>query len=278
MSAWKITQPERLTLDEQVTTLEVWLAHGRLRVIGTDGPARIEVTRLGRDGVEVNLADGLLAIRHALPPRGWRRFGGPFWWWFTGRHRFTADLTVAVPVTAVGALTVISGNVLVSGLRHGVTVDVTSGSITLTGLGGLVQATTTSGSIHARSVSGDLAMRTVSGEINLAESSAEHVVARTVSGSVTCDLDNPNARDVRVNTTSGEILVRLPRDVDLTVHLSATSGRVTSAFPEVRPSGTPGQRSAFGRLGSGAGTLHAAAVSGSVSLLAAPAHVDRDQP
>ncbi len=119
-------------------------------------------------------------------------------------------------------------------------------------------------------------METVSGEISLAESSAERVYARTISGSVTCDLDNPDARDVQINTTSGEITVRVPADADLDVSLNATSGRVTSAFPQVVNSGSPGARSARGRLGAGHGTLHAHAVSGSVSLLASP--VERDVP
>src|SRR5262249_56894024 len=118
---------------------------------------------------------------------------------------------------------------------------------------------------------GDLGMETVSGEISLAESSAQRVYARTISGSVTCDLDNPYARDVKLNTTSGEITVRVPSDADLEVSLNAVSGRVTSAFPDVRNSGSPGTHHARGRIGSGAGTLHAYAVSGSVSLLASPA-------
>jgi DUF4097 and DUF4098 domain-containing protein YvlB len=87
---------------------------------------------------------------------------------------------------------------------------------------------------------------------------------------VTCDLDNPFARDVRLDTTSGEITVRVPVDADLDVNLMAISGRVTSAFREVRGSGVPGLHTANGRIGTGSGTLNAQAVSGSVSLLARP--------
>jgi len=139
------------------------------------------------------------------------------------------------------------------------------------GLGGAVRAKTISGSIEAMGVEGDLGMETVSGEISLAESSAERVQARTISGSVTCDLDNPFTREVRLDTTSGEITVRVPEDADLEVSLNATSGRVTSAFPQVRAVGLPGIHSASGRIGSGSGTLKAYAVSGAVSLLARPA-------
>ena len=118
----------------------------------------------------------------------------------------------------------------------------------------------------------------MSGEITLAESSADRVSARTISGSVTCDLANPFARDVRLDTTSGSITVRVPEDADLQVNLSATSGRVISAFPQVVSApARRGARAANGRLGSGSGTLNAYAVSGSVSLLARPA-AEADEP
>jgi DUF4097 and DUF4098 domain-containing protein YvlB len=195
-----------------------------------------------------------------------------------GRRRYLAHVTIAVPPTARGDLTLISGSVVASGLRRGAKVDVTSGSITLMGLGGAVNAKTISGSIQAIGVSGELTMATVSGEISLAESSAERVSARTISGAVTCDLDNPFARDVRLDTTSGEITVRVPEDADLDVSLNATSGRVTSAFPQVRVTGMPGIHSASGRIGTGSGTLKAFAVSGAVSLLARPSTSDGDRP
>jgi len=270
MSTWLIDSPRRLAFDGDVFQLNVWLAHGKLRVVGTDGPARIEVNKVGRKGVTVTLEDGVLSIRHGLKP-GWRHWAGPFWWFLAGRRNYTADTIVAVPPTAATSLTVVSGSIVASGLRHGASVDVISGSITLMGLGGTVRAKTVSGSIEAMGVGGDLGMETVSGEIALAESSAERVFARTISGSVTCDLDNPLAHDVRIDTTSGSITVRVPEDADLDVSLGATSGRVTSAFPQVRGSGMPGTHSAAGRIGTGSGTLNAYAVSGSVSLLARPA-------
>jgi hypothetical protein len=278
MSTWIIDGPQRLNLEgdggSQVAALDVWLAQGKLRVVGTDGPARIEARRVGRKGVTVTLEDGVLSIRHQMR-EGWRHWAGPFWWFMVGRRYYYADVTVAVPPTATGNLTLISGDVVASGLRRGATVDVTSGSIRLMGLGGTVRARTVSGSIEAMGVAGDLRMQTVSGEIALAESSAERVFARTISGAVTCDLDNPFAHDVRIDTTSGSITVRVPEDADLDVNLNATSGRVTSAFPQIRGSSMPGTHAAAGRIGTGSGTLKAFAVSGSVSLLARPA-VDRD--
>ena len=270
MSTWEITSPQRLALDDEVGELEVWLAHGKLHVVGTDGPARIEVTKVGTKGVDVELENGRLAVRHTMPDTWWRKLG-PFWWFMAGRRRYLAQVTVAVPPAARADLTLISGSVVASGLRRGATVNVTSGSITLMGLAGTVSAKTVSGSIQAMGVSGELSMSTISGEISLAESSAERVRAHTISGAVTCDIDNPFAREVRLDTTSGEITIRVPEDADLDVSLDATSGRITSAFPQIRVTGMPGMHSASGRIGTGSGSLKAHAVSGAVSLLARPA-------
>lgn len=268
MSAWLIESPRRLALDGDVAELKVWLTSGKLRVVGTDGPPRVEVTKVGSRGLAVALEDGVLSVRQQVPSGWWNKLG-PFWW--LGWRKYEAHVNIAVPPTAVGSLTMISGSVVASGLRHGASVNVTSGSITLMGLGGTVRAKTVSGSIQAMGVAGDLGLETVSGEISLAESSAERVYARTISGSVTCDLDNRLARDVRLDTTSGEITVRVPEDADLDVSLSATSGRVTSAFPQVRATGVAGFNRASGRIGSGSGALNAYAMSGPVSLLARPA-------
>jgi hypothetical protein len=274
MSTWVIEGPQRLTIDGDVAALEVWLAHGKVRVVGTAGPARLEVRRVGRKGVTVTYDDGVLSVRHPIP-RGWLDWLGAVSWFTRGRRNYFGDVIVAVPSTATGRLTVIDGDVVASGLRRGATVDVTSGSIRLMGLGGTVRAATISGTIEAMGVAGDLGLKTVSGEIALAESSAERVVVRTVSGRITCDLDNPLAHDVRLDTTSGSITIRVPEDADLQVNLNATSGRVTSAFPQVRSNPTPGFQAASGRIGSGSGTLSAYALSGSVSLLARAA-VDRE--
>jgi hypothetical protein len=268
MGTWFIDGPQRLTLEEAVRQLDVWLVHGKLNVVGTDGPARIEVRKVGRKGVTVTQENGVLSVRHHADKKGWPFFVGL---WGLRKSYYTADVIIAVPPDVAGSLTVIAGDVVVSGLRDGVSVDVTSGSIAVMGLGGVVRAKTVSGSIEAVGVSGDLSMETVSGEISLADSGADRVHARTISGSVTCDLGNPFAQDLHVNTVSGSITIRVPEDADLSVNLGATSGGVSSSFPQVAAANTMGTHSAAGRLGAGSGRLRAFAVSGSVSLLASPA-------
>jgi len=270
MGTWLVDGPKRLTVDEAVSQLDAWFAHGKLHVVGTDGPARVEIRRVGTKGVTVTIQNGVLSVRHDVSKKWWQWLG-PFWWVGSGRRQYTVDAIIAVPPDVVSSLTVISGDAVVSGLRERATVDVTSGSIAVMGLGGIVRAKTVSGSIEAVGVAGDLSMETVSGEISLADSSADRVHARTISGAVTCDLDNPFARDVHIDTVSGSITVRVPEDADLAVNIGATSGGVTSAFHQVPAVNGMGTHAATGRLGSGTGQLRAYAISGSVSLLARPA-------
>ncbi len=44
MTSWEITEPGKLDLDGDVTHVDVSLVGGRLNVVGTDGPPRVEIT------------------------------------------------------------------------------------------------------------------------------------------------------------------------------------------------------------------------------------------
>ena len=55
MSTWLIDTPQQLTLDGDISKLDVWLANGKVRVVGTDGPARLDVRKVGRKGITVSM-------------------------------------------------------------------------------------------------------------------------------------------------------------------------------------------------------------------------------
>jgi DUF4097 and DUF4098 domain-containing protein YvlB len=269
MGTWKIEQPERLTLDDKVERVNVYLLHGRLNIVGTDGPPRVEITSIANRPVTVRLENGTLSVVNDDVPK----WPGILWWLF-GR-KFRVDVSIAVPRTAPATLNVVSGSIVASALRAGATVDMTSGRITLLGLDGTIRAKVISGPIEALSIGGRLELETVSGEITLADSTAREVRARTISGSITCDLDNPHANsEIRLETTSGEITARVREDSDLRVQLHAISGRVTCAFPELASGGT---KSVAGVLGAGTGQLSANAVSGNIALLRRPVDYDDDE-
>src|SRR4051812_40919122 len=132
MATWDVTAPQRIDLDEDVTHLDVFLYGGRLNVVGTDGPPRVEVTRTSELPLTVSHENGRLGIRHE-PVRPWPGLLAPMWWWLRGRSRVGVDVSVAVPYDARATLRVIAGPVVVSGLRGALTVECTSGRIALLG-------------------------------------------------------------------------------------------------------------------------------------------------
>lgn len=266
MPTWTVDAPQRLSFDEPVTRLDVYLLAGRLNVVGTDGPARVEIANAGRKPIIVEEGGGRLSVRHET-----FRWPGFMRWLIELRRRARVDVSIAVPADAQATLHLVDGTVIASGLRQETRVDVTSGRITLMGLGGRTVAKLVSGPVEALGVADDLTMETVSGELILADSPAERVHARAVSGSITCDLDNPRRSEIRLGTISGSVTVRVREDSDLAVHLHTTSGRITSAFPELRSSGAPWTHEAQGVLGAGEGKLFASTASGSIALLSRPA-------
>ena len=275
MATWQITSPQHLDLDDSVTHLDVFLFGGRLNVVGTDGPPRVEVTRTGELPIDVSHENGRLAIRHEQV-KPWPGPLAPLWWWLRGRSRVGVDVSVAVPYDTVADLRVIAGPVIVSAIRGGLTVECTSGRIALLGTGGRTRATMVSGPIEALGCSGDLALETVSGEITVGDSAARQVSTKTVSGSLTADLDNPpHDSRITLETISGELTVRIREDSDVSVELSAIHGRVTSSFPELSTEGRwPGGAKVQGVLGKGTGRLTATAMSGSITLLRRPVDPD----
>lgn len=273
MTGWTIDTPQRITIEDPVTALDASLVSGRLTVVAADGPSRIEVTEVSHAPLVVEHVDGVLRIRHPKPPRR----PGLLWWLLRLRRRYRAEVSLAVPDEVRAHLRLISGSVVASGLRAGADVHVTNGRITLLGLVGRVAARVVSGTIEALGVGGDLTMETTSGEITLADSAAGRVHARTVSGAVTCDLDNPRDGDIRVETVSGEITVRVREDSDLDVDLRATSGRVSAAFPRLTGQGRGASQYLHGTLGAGTGRLSASAVSGNISLLSRPVATDDEE-
>ncbi|MFI7429605.1 DUF4097 family beta strand repeat-containing protein [Micromonospora sp. NPDC049836] len=268
MASWTVDSPQQLTLDEPVTRLDVRLISGRLNVVGTDGPARVDIARVSRRPILVELRDGRLTVRHPRPAR----WPGVLWWLGQLGRRFRAEVSIAVPADVLADLHLIDGSLVASGLRRDTRVDVVSGQVTLMGLRGLTQAKVTSGPVEALGVGGDLNLETVSGELILADSAPERVRAHAVSGSITCDLDNPRGSEIRLSAISGSITVRVREDSDLTVHLHTTSGRITSGFPQVSTGqhGFGAVKDSHGVLGGGAGKLWASAISGSIALLARP--------
>jgi Putative adhesin len=273
MATWTITEPCRLDIEDEVSRLDVSLIAGRLSVVGTDGPPRVEISTASEYRLTVDVSGGVLSVRHDLP-RTWPGLLQPVWWWLNGRRRFAADVSIAIPHQTPAVLRVGSGSVVASTVQADVTVECASGRTTLLGVDGRLKATVVSGPIEALGCAGDIALETLSGEITVADIAAHRLSAKTMSGALTADLDNPpHDSQINLETISGEITIRVREDSDLSVQLAAAHGRVTSAFADIQGQGRWGT-SVSGVIGAGTGKLFANAVSGSIALLCRP--VDND--
>ncbi len=274
MARWTADSPQQFTLTDPVNWLDVRLVSGRLNVVSTDGPSRVEISRIGHRPIVVEHRDGRLSVRQERIPR----WPGILWWLSQFGRRLRADVSIAVPAQVRADLNLVQGSVVVSGLRESTRVDVTSGQVTLMGLTGQTNAKLVSGPVEALGVAGDLTLETVSGELIVADSAAERIRASTVSGAITCDLDNPAGSEIRLDAISGSVTVRVRQDSDLTVHMHTTSGRITSAFPQLDPDqGASWSKYLRGTLGTGQGQLSASTVSGGISLLARPIGDDDEE-
>ncbi|MFF0307805.1 DUF4097 domain-containing protein [Streptosporangium sp. NPDC004379] len=260
MRQWTIDEPGQLTFDA-VSGLNVRIVAGRLAVLASDGPATLDVTGIDSPPLVVTHDDdGTLTVAY-----GDLTWDGLLSWLRSGRRE--ATLTLTVPRECPVAVGVVSASAVVTGFENRTTVRSVSGEIVLDGVSGETHADTVSGSVESRGLAGDLSVKSVSGELTVAKGTPRRLRANTVSGRITADLELPPTGHVTLHSVSGDIVLRLPHDVEADVTIRSTSGRLASAFAGLAESGQPGIRTLGGRLGGGMASLSAATVTADVTLL-----------
>ncbi|MFF9071118.1 DUF4097 family beta strand repeat-containing protein [Streptomyces sp. NPDC014735] len=271
VSTWAIAEPQKLTFDAPVTSLDVRVVGGAVNVVGTDEPtARLEISEIEGPPLIVTHEDGALTVAYEGLP--WNDFLKLFDRTSWNRR---AVVSLAVPAGSAVAVGVVGAGAVVSGIDGRTEVRGVSGDTTLVGLSGPIRAETVSGNVEAQSVTGELRFHTVSGDLTVVEGAGTSVRADSVNGNMVLDLD-PSGRptDVRLTTVSGEIAIRLPHPADATVEANTASGTVSNGFEDLRVSGQWGAKKITGTLGAGTGKLRATTVSGSIALLRRPAPED----
>ncbi|MEU9762132.1 DUF4097 domain-containing protein [Streptomyces sp. NPDC001834] len=271
VSTWAIAEPQKLTFEAPVTSLDVRIVGGAVNVVGTDEPtARLEISEIEGPPLIVTHEDGALTVAYEGLP--WNDFLKLFD--RTSWNR-SAVVSLAVPAGTAVAVGVVGAGAVLSGIGGRTELRGVSGDTTLVGLSGPVRAETVSGSVEAQSVTGALRFHTVSGDLTVVEGSGASVRAESVSGNMVLDLDpSGEPTDVRMTTVSGEIAIRLPHPADATVEANTASGTVSNGFEDLRVSGQWGAKKITGTLGAGTGKLRATTVSGSIALLRRPAPED----
>ncbi|KOG57680.1 MULTISPECIES: DUF4097 family beta strand repeat-containing protein [Streptomyces] len=285
-STWHFAEPRKLTFEEPVTELRVRVVSGTVNVVAAEeGPARLEVTEVEGPPLYVVQDGGTLTVSYEDAPwngshglkewfesKPWKAWSGSF----SGRKAWerSAAITLTVPAGTHVRVAAVDAASFVSGISGGTDVNGVSGDATLVGLSGRVKAHTVSGSVEAQSVTGEFGFHSVSGSLTVVDGAGVKVRADSVSGDMLIDLDpGPEGSapvDIALNSVSGQVAIRLPHPADARVEANTATGRVSNAFEDLRVSGQLGAKRITGTLGSGAGTLRATTVSGSIALLRRP--------
>ncbi|MFF4418460.1 DUF4097 domain-containing protein [Streptosporangium sp. NPDC001559] len=260
MRQWTIEKPEQLTFDT-VRKLNVRIVAGRLAVLASEGPPTLEVTDIGTPPLLVTHDDdGTLVVTYK--DLTWE---GVLGWLQPGRRE--ATLTLTVPKDCPVSAGVVSASAVVAGFENRTSVKSVNGEIVLDGVSGEITADTVSGTVESRGLVGDLSFKSVSGELTVAQGTPRRLSATTVSGRITADLELPPTGHVTLNSVSGEIVLRLPSTVETDVTIRSTSGRINTAFAELRHTSQPGAKTLSGRIGGGMASLAATTLSADVTLL-----------
>jgi DUF4097 and DUF4098 domain-containing protein YvlB len=148
------------------------------------------------------------------------------------------------------AISSISGDVEVAGVTGDLRAKSISGNVTVRGVTGAINASSTSGNVHVGEINGTVSGKSISGNVE--------VEILQLSGAGNMDF----------SSTSGNVRVKLPSNLDADVRMSTMSGGLKTDFPLTidEPDQGPG-RSSAGRIGAGSRTLKLSSTSGNVSLL-----------
>jgi hypothetical protein len=145
-----------------------------------------------------------------------------------------------------------------------------SGTVEGRGMRAEVEATSVSGDVRLGDVTASLVeARSVSGDIELRNVQADEVGAETVSGDVAYSgaIRPRGAYDFK--TLSGDIVLRVPRNIGAEVTASTFSGSFHSSFPVI--TGTSGRATrrqrVSGTIGDGSARIRLESFSGNVELL-----------
>jgi hypothetical protein len=259
--SWVVSGPQVIEVDS-VRSLNVQLVGGRVDVVTHDAPgARLEVHDVDGRPLEVELRDGELRVGYSFTLGGWEGWLEKF---RNFRDLDRADLSIAVPRTAVAKVGTVSADGLVAGVEGQASVWTVSGSLVVDGTTGRLSANTVSGEIVVRGHDGELNLNSVSGEL-AASGSLRTVHANAVSGAVALDIASGSTA-VSATTVSGAVTVRVPEGEGVHVKATAVGGRLV-VDGEEHGTGVPGSRTVDLRRGPGGSTIAVSTVSGDVTLL-----------
>jgi len=179
----------------------------------------------------------------------------------------SADLDLAdIDLARLQAQTV-SGALRAQGKAREASLSTVSGSLQSQVATQRLRANSVSGRLRAAGAGGDVGVETVSGSINLEAGSLSRLRGETVSGGLDAVVAGlAPGGSIELQSVSGSIGLRVPRDISARLRVETFSGDIDSDAGEVeRPQYGPGRHLDV-RLGSGNGDVNIDSHSGSVRV------------
>ena len=159
------------------------------------------------------------------------------------------------------------GDVKVNHLEGETNLETSGGDVKASELKGNLNARTSGGDMELRNLTGDISVKTNGGDITL-ENVHGRVEAHTSGGDVTASRARGNAKGGEIETSGGDIELRLDPAINLRLDASTSSGEVTSNLPRLSVTGEISSSRLHGTLGSGGETLRVHTNGGSVRISA----------
>jgi len=175
-------------------------------------------------------------------------------------------MEVQVPTKTSVEIRTGGGDVKVSHLGGDTNLETSGGDVAVSDLAGNLTATTSGGDIKLHDLTGEVKVKTSGGDITL-ENAGGRVEAHTSGGDVNVAFARGNAKGGEIETSGGDIKVRVDPAVSLNLDASASSGEVTSNLP-LKVTGEISQSRLHATLGSGGETLRVHTNGGSIHFSA----------
>jgi DUF4097 and DUF4098 domain-containing protein YvlB len=256
---WLVDGPKTIDI-ESARNLKVGLIGGQIDIVAHDEPGvRVEVHSVSGKDLKVSVDGDTVEIDH--PQLSWDNWIDVFKSW-TGRAK--ADVSVMVPRDIRVKLGVVSASALLSGTTEDASLSTVSGDLVIDGVSGDLSLNSVSGEITVRNHYGKIDAHSVSGDITAA-GTLLRFSSDSVSGSVVLDAaDIPD--EIKVNTVSGAVTVRLDSEVPISYALNTVGGKLQLGDHSV--TGVKGRYTGkFGELDKRWTDLRVNTVGGDVSLL-----------
>lgn len=217
---WSISEPQTIDVDE-VVHVKARIVAGRVDVlVHEEKTTRVEVSGLDGQPMALGFSNGTLELKHpssGIQGQGWLRG-------LTVTTKEKAVVSIAVPEGTTVELHTVSGDALACGTRD-TRLDTVSGSVMADDTAGNLTINTVSGEAIVRHHTGTLATKSVSGEVT-ASGYLTSVRTNSVSGDTSLDLLGI-PHNVAARTVSGDVAIRLVREVGVEIVSRSASGTVS---------------------------------------------------